>query len=185
MEDCRIVDLYWQRSTDAIAESERKYGKYCHAIALRILANPQDAEESVNDTWRGAWNAMPVHRPQHLSAILGKITRRLALNRYQADRAGKRGGGELPLLLEELESCLPHAPSAAQAAEDAELERAVDRFLHTLPERECNLFLRRYWYAEPLSEIAARYGLRLNTVKTSLFRSRNKLRAHLEREGFL
>lgn len=185
MEDCRIVDLYWQRSGEAIAETHAKYGPYCYTIALRLLANAQDAEECVNDTWLGAWNAMPVHRPCHLAPFLGKITRSLAFSRYRSGHAERRGGGELPLVLEELGDCLPSAPSAAQAVEDAELEAAVGRFLRTLPERECSVFLRRYWYAEPLAEIAERYRLNLNTVKASLFRSRKKLKAHLEKEGLL
>ncbi|WP_298032067.1 RNA polymerase sigma factor [uncultured Dysosmobacter sp.] len=183
MEDSRIVDLYWQRSGDAITETHAKYGNYCYAIAHNILANGQDAEECVNDTWLGAWNAMPIHRPEKLKLFLGKIARRTALGRFQAARAEKRGGGELPLVLEELGDCVPSVPSAAQAAEDRELERALNRFLHTLPEQACDLFLRRYWFAEPLADIAARYRLNPNTVKTSLFRSREKLRRYLEKEG--
>lgn len=183
MEDSRIVDLYWQRSGDAIAETEAKYGKYCHAIAFRILADEGEAEECVNDTWLGAWNAMPVHRPEKLKFFLGKIARSLACNRYRAGRTAKRGGGEMPMVLEELGSCVPTAPSAAQAAEDRELEDMINRFLYTLPRRDCHIFLRRYWYAEPLKVVAERYGMRLNTVKSSLYRSREKLRKALEKEG--
>lgn len=185
MEDRQIIDLYWQRSADAIAESSAKYGGYCHAIAYRILGDHRDAEECVNDTWAGAWNAMPVHRPTYLGAFLGTITRRIACNRLSAQRVEKRGGGELPLVLEELTDCIPQAPSAAQAVEDAELERAVGRFLHTLSRRDCDLFLRRYWFAEPVADIAARYGLQTGTVKTSLHRSREKLRRYLEKEELL
>ncbi|MDO4316089.1 MAG: sigma-70 family RNA polymerase sigma factor [Oscillospiraceae bacterium] len=185
MEDSRIVELYWQRSADAITETHAKYGSYCYAIARNILGSAQDAEECVNDTWLGAWNAMPVHRPERLGPFVGKITRSLACNRRSAARAEKRGGGELPLVLEELGDCVPAAPSAAQAAEDRELERALNRFLRTLPERSCNIFLRRYWFAEPLADIAARYGLNQNTVKTNLFRSREKLRRYLEKEGIV
>lgn len=184
MEDSRIVELYWRRSADAVAETSRKYGGYCYAIAYNLLASAQDAEECVNDTWLGAWNSMPENRPDRLAPYLGKIARSLAFNRFRAARAEKRGGGELPLVLEELGKCIPSSPSAAQAVEDAELEREINRFLRTLPPRDCDIFLRRYWYAEPLAEIAARYGLKLNTVKTSLYRSREKLRSHLEKEGF-
>ena len=183
MEDGRIVDLYWRRDGAAITETSAKYGGYCRAIACNILPDVRDAEECVNDTWLGAWNAMPVHRPDRLAPFLGRITRNLALNRYRSARAEKRGGGEFPLVLEELEGCVPSSPSAEQAVEDAELERLVNRFLHTLSPRDCDLFLRRYWFAEPLSDIAERYGLKENTVKTSLFRSRAKLRRYLEREG--
>ena len=185
MEDSQIVDLYWQRCTDAITESNAKYGGYCHTIALRILGNHLDAEECVNDTWVGAWNAMPVHRPACLSAFLGKITRRAACNRLETLRAEKRGGGELPLVLEELADCVPAAADPSRAVEDAELARAVNRFLRRLPERACNVFLRRYWYAEALVDIAARYGMSEGAVKASLFRTRQKLRNHLEKEGLL
>ncbi len=185
MEDQKIIDLFLQRKDDAIDQTSQKYGKYCYAIAWNILSNRQDAEECVNDTWLNAWNAIPPHRPERLRPFLGKITRACAFNRCKAQRAQKRGGGELPLILEELESCLPAAPSAAEETEAAALEDSVSRFLHTLPEQECSIFLRRYWFAEPLSEIARRYGLNLNTVKSSLHRSRGKLKRHLEREELL
>lgn len=185
MEDCRIVDLYWQRNADAITETSTKYGKYCYAIAFNILSDFQDAEECMNDTWMGAWNAMPIHRPDRLAAFLGKITRGVAYNKFKAKHANKRGGGELPLVLDELEFCIPSTHSAAQAVEDAELERSVNHFLHTLSVQDCNIFLRRYWYVEPLAEIADKYALKLNTVKTSLFRSRMKLKNFLEKEGVL
>ena len=185
MNDAGIVELYWLRSAQAITETQRKYGSYCYTIALGLLKSPQDAEECVNDTWLGAWNAMPEHRPDHLAPFLGKIVRSLAFDRFRASRAQKRGGGELPLVLEELGDCVPAVPSAAQAAEDAELERSVNAFLHTLPPRDCDIFLRRYWYAEPLADIAQRYGLKLNTVKTSLFRSRGKLKDFLNKEGII
>ena len=122
MEDSRIVELYWRRSGDAIAETSRKYGGYCYAIAYNLLSSVQDAEECVNDTWLGAWNSMPDNRPNYLAPFLGKIARSLAFNRFRAGRAEKRGGGELPLVLEELGDCVPAAPSAAQAVEDGELE---------------------------------------------------------------
>ena len=114
MNDAGIVELYWLRSAQAITETQRKYGSYCYTIALGLLKSPQDAEECVNDTWLGAWNAMPEHRPDHLAPFLGKIARSLAFDRFRASRAQKRGGGELPLVLEELGDCVPAVPSAAQ-----------------------------------------------------------------------
>lgn len=185
MEDAQIVELYWQRDPEAIRETDGKYGRYCRTVARNILPDEQDVEECVNDTWLGAWNAMPVQRPVYLAAFLGRITRNLAFNRFKASRAEKRGGGELPLALEELESCVPTAPSAAQEVEDAELEQMINRFLCTLPHRDCDVFLRRYWFVESMAEIAARYGMKESTVKTSLFRSRKKLKSYLEREGVL
>lgn len=183
MDDCGIIDLYWRRSEDAILETAAKYGAYCRSIAKGILANPQDEEECVNDTWIKAWNAMPDKRPDRLRLFLGKITRRLACDAVRSRAAQKRGGGVYIEALEELGECVPSSPGADQAVEDRELEEILNRFLHTLPERDCNIFLRRYWYAQPLEAIAKRYALKLNTVKTSLYRSREKLRRYLEKEG--
>lgn len=184
MEDRAIVDLYWSRDPEAIQCTGEKYGGYCRTIARNILPDRRDAEECVNDTWLGAWNAMPENRPGLLAPFLGKITRNLAYTRWRAGRAEKRGKGELPLVLDELAECISSA-DALQAVETAELETEVNRFLRTLPERECNVFLRRYWFAEPMADIARRYGMREATVRTSLFRSREKLRRHLEKEGLL
>ena len=102
MEDQAIVELYWQRSDRAIAETERKYGRYCHKIAWNICMNCQDAEECVNDTWFRAWNLMPDKRPAALPGFLGGITRNLAIDRYKTKNRKKRGGGETELALEEL-----------------------------------------------------------------------------------
>ena len=184
MEDRAIVDLYWSRDPEAIRRTGEKYGGYCRAIARNILPDRRDAEECVNDTWLKAWNAMPEERPGLLAPFLGKITRNLAFTRWRAGHAEKRGGGELPLVLEELAECASSADTL-QAVEAAELEAAVNRFLHTLPERECGVFLRRYWFTEPMADVARRYGMREATVRTSLFRTREKLRRYLEKEGFL
>lgn len=184
MEDYAIVELYWSRNPEAIRRTGEKYGGYCRAIARNILSDSRDAEECVNDTWLNAWNAMPENRPSLLAPFLGKITRNLAFTRWRASRAQKRGGGELPLVLDELTECVSSA-GTLQAVEAAELEAAVNRFLHTLPERDCNIFLRRCWFTEPMADIAKRYGMPENTVRTSLFRSREKLRLYLEKEELL
>ena len=184
MEDHDIVELYWQRDPEAIRRTVKKYGGYCRAVARNILPDRRDAEECVNDTWLNAWNAMPEGRPRLLAPFLGKITRNLAFNRWRAGHAEKRGGGEMPLVLEELGECAS-ASDTHQALEMAELEETVRRFLRTLPERECSVFLRRYWFTEPMANIARRYGMREATVRTSLFRSREKLRRYLEKEELL
>ncbi len=184
MEDHIIVNLYWSRNPEAIQRTGEKYGGYCRSIARNILPDCRDAEECVNDTWLNAWNAMPENRPSLLAPFLGKITRNLAFTRWRASRTEKRGGGELPLVMDELSECAsPDNP--LQAVETAELEAAINRFLRALPERECSVFLRRYWFADPMVNIARRYGMRESTVRTSLFRSREKLRRHLEKEGLL
>ena len=183
MEDRGIIALYWAREEQALAETERKYGRYCWTIAHHILRSPRDSEECVNDTWLRAWNAMPPQRPSILSSFLGKITRNLALDRYRAGHSGKRGGGQTELALEELSECLPGGADAESLVEAAELSRALDRFLRTLPERDCSLFLRRYWYLDSVREIADRYGVAEGTVKSSLHRTRGKLRNYLEEQG--
>ena len=185
MEDRQIVDLYWQRSSEAIAQSQQKYGAYCYAVSHNILQNREDAQECVNDTWLQAWNAMPPQRPTYLSAFLAKITRNLAFNRWNSRSAETRGGGELPLVLEELAECVAAPSDVEQEYNARELEQAVSRFLRGLPAREANVFLRRCFFTEPLPDIARRYGLSENHVSVLLSRTRKKLRNFLAKEGFL
>ena len=183
MTDVEIVDLYWNREQSAITHTANQYGRYCYSIANSILHNNEDSEECLNDTWRRAWEAIPPQRPNKLSLFLGKITRHLAFDKYKMSKAKKRGGSELSLTLDELDECIPSSDSVEQAIEFEELERVINRFLHELPERECNIFLLRYWYNKPLAEIASRYSMKTNNVKASLFRIRQKLKARLEKEG--
>jgi RNA polymerase sigma-70 factor (ECF subfamily) len=185
--DAEIIGLYWGRDQAAIAQTAKRYGNYCYSIAYRILGSGEDSEECLNDTWQRAWNAIPPQRPNVLSLFLGRITRNLAFDRHKMGTAQKRGGGELPLVLEELDECVPSPDSVEQAVERAiegsELERVVNAFLHGLPERECDIFLLRYWHSYSLAEIGSRPSMRENNVKASLFRSRQKLRSYLEKEG--
>ena len=183
MKDTEILDLYWAREERAISETEKAYGSYCYSIAWHILYSKEDSDECVNDTWLRAWNAIPPKRPDRLALFLGTITRNLSLDRWKGKRTMKRGSGEMFLTLDELAECVPDGHNTEATVEAAELERMLNQFLHTLPERECNVFLRRYWYVEEYGEIAKRYGMKLNTVKTSLFRTRAKLREFLEKEG--
>ncbi len=185
MQDQEIIELYWHRDEKAVAESGQKYGAYCFVIANHILSNKEDADECVNDTWLAAWNSIPPQRPNRFSAFLGRITRNVSLNKFKSKYAGKRGGGELPAALDELGECIPGEDSADGAVNDAELQKCISRFLGGLPERERNIFLRRYWYVEPLAAIAERYGMKQNSVKGSLFRSREKLRKCLEKEDLM
>ena len=185
MRDSDIVDLYWARDERAVAETEAKYGRYCLAIARNILADREDARECVNDTWLGAWNAMPDARPDILSAFLGKITRRLALDRWRAKYAAKRGGGETPLVLDELMDCAPAAGGPEDELAMRELTRAVNDFVRALPAVEMGVFLRRYWYMDSVADIASAFGFSRSKVKSMLARTRKKLRTHLEKEGFI
>ena len=182
MEDSRIVDLYWQRSQEAISQTAQKYGRYCFSIAYSILENGSDAEETVNDTWLGAWNAMPPHRPQILSAFLGKITRRTALKRWEANCAARRGGGETALVLDELAGCIP-GKSLEETLSERELSRILAKFLRDLPRTERQIFVCRYWYLDPIREITKQFGFSESKVKSMLLRTRNKLKKELEKEG--
>ena len=183
MEDSAIIDLYWARQESALSETDKKYGGYCRSIAQNILHNEQDSEECVSDTYLHAWNAMPPQRPGVLSAFLGRITRNLSLDRCRIARAEKRGGGSLPLALDELEGCIPSELRTEDHLEEAELVSVIDRFLRGQPQRECVIFLRRYWYLDTISQIAARYELPENTVKSILHRTRERLRKELKKEG--
>ncbi len=183
MEDEKIIDLYWARQERALAETELKYGRYCRAIAENILHCPEDSDECVSDTWLHAWNAMPPKRPTILQAFLGRITRNLSIDRWKAARAEKRGGGSMELALDELSECVPSGTGIERVLDEKELSHAIDTFLRTLPERECGVFLRRYWYADPIRRIAQQYGMNENSVKSVLFRTREKLRKYLEGEG--
>lgn len=184
MEDREIVELYWQRDADAIAETARKYGGYCFSIADSILHSAGDAEECVNDTWLRAWNGMPPQRPAALRLFLARITRNLAFDRFRRENAAKRSGG-LSLVLEELEECVSGGGDAAAAWEARELGEAIRRFVAALPEQEGNVLVRRYFFVEPVAEIAERYGLTENHVSVILSRTRRKLRTYLVKEGYL
>lgn len=183
MDDTGIIDLYWARDEQALTETERKYGPYCRSISYQIVKNRQDAEECVNDAYVRAWNAMPPQRPFALGAFLAKIVRNLSLSHYRKTRTKRRGGGMVPLLLEELGDVTADGPE--QLLEAAELSRLLDRFLRSLPQKECCIFMRRYWYMDALEDIARRYHMALGSVKSSLFRTRKKLREFLEQEGIL
>ena len=185
LEDSKIIDLYWARKEQALAETDAKYGSYCRTIARNILRNFEDTEECVSDTWLHAWNSMPPQRPGILSAFLGRITRNLSFDRCKYQQAAKRGGGALPLALDELGECIPSAQRVEYTLEQKELAAAIDRFLRTLPERECSMFLRRYWYVDSVQLIAARYAIKENTAKSILFRTREKLRRYLAGEGII
>jgi RNA polymerase sigma-70 factor (ECF subfamily) len=183
MTDDEIINLYWDRDQAAVQQTINQYGNYCYSIAYNILYSREDSEECTNDTWLRAWNAIPPQRPGKFSLFLGKITRHLAFDKYKLNTAKKRGGSEMKLALDELNECVPSSVSVEQAIEDSELEKLINKFLHTLPERECNIFLLRYWYNKPLAEIGTHISMKANNVKASLFRSRQKLRNYLEKEG--
>lgn len=185
MDDKQIVDLYFARKEQAIRETAKKYGKYCFAIARNILQNSSDAEETVNDTYMGAWNSIPPHRPAMLSTYLGKITRRLALKRWTANRTQKRGGSEIALALEELAGCIPSDFDVESRINEDELTQILNDIVRNLPNPESHVFLCRYWYLDSIEAIARRFDFSQSKVKSMLSRTRKKLYAHLQKEGYL
>ena len=184
MLDEQIVALYWSRSEQAIAETGEKYGGYLNRIAYGILRDTLDAQECVNDTYHSAWNAMPPSKPNRLSAFLGKITRRLSIDRLRSQTAEKRGGGELPLVLDELSGCVSGADTAEDEVLRQELYALLDAFLSSLSDTERRVFLRRYWYLDSIAEIAERFGFTQSKTASMLHRTRGKLREALRKEGY-
>ncbi len=184
MDDEKIIQLYWDRDEQAIPATDNKYGNYCRSIAKNILGNNEDAEECVNDTYWNVWNAIPPHRPNLLSAFLGKITRNLSLNRYRRNTADKRGGGALSAVLDELGDLVSGSDAADQAFNAKEIVHAIDAFLDTLSPEKRSIFISRYWGTESISVIAARYGMKQTAVSMSLKRTRQKLHNYLSERGF-
>lgn len=185
MDDEAIIALYWARNEAAIRATDVKYGRFCSRVAWNILADAEDARECVNDTYLAAWRSMPPKRPTALGAYLGSITRNLSLVRLRARNTQKRGGGEVPLCLDELAECVPSRSRVEERVELSELAEAVNRFLGALGDDERELFVCRYFFAAPLSELAERFGWSEGRVRTRLCRTRAKLRKFLVGEGLI
>ena len=183
-DDKQIVELYWQRDEQAIAETAAKYETYCMKISQNILSDRADSEENVNDTYLHAWQAMPPQRPAILSAFLGKIARNLALNRYKARSAQKRQGDVFALSLDELDDCAVSLPDPESETAAAELGASISAFLRTQSEEVRSMFVLRYFYCESIEELSARFRCGESRIKTTLLRTRRKLREHLIKEGY-
>ena len=185
MEDSQIVALYWARDEQALAETASKYDRYCYRIAYNILSNREDADESVNDTYMSAWERIPPHEPSVLSAFLGKLTRRISLNRWRSRSRQKRGGNQVPLALEELGECIPSHDDVEHRVQQKELTQAIVSFLNTLPETDREVFLCRYWYLADIRQISNAFGFTESKVKSMLHRTRIRLKAHLTEEALI
>lgn len=185
MEDEAIVALYWARKEQAIRETAKKYDDYLDTIARRILGDPLDAAECVNDTYLAAWDSIPPHRPQQLSTYLAKLTRRIAMKIWRSRDTQKRGGGEIALSLEELSQCIPHRQTPEDTISAKELAAAIDTFLLSLPKTERLVFVHRYFYGCSIRELCRQFGFGKSKTETMLFRTRKKLKAHLQEEGYL
>ena len=181
MDDSKIIDLYFARKEDAIKHTDETYGRRLYHLAENIGKNGQDAEESGSDTYMKAWDTIPPQRPQHFFAYLAKICRNFALKRLDWKTAGKRKA-EIVSLTEEMEMCIPDQ-SRDREMEAKELGMILDRFLRTLTPENQMVFLRRYWYADTIAEIAARYGISESAVQMRLIRTKTKLAQYLAKEG--
>lgn len=181
MEDRRIIELFFERSEQAVHALSGKYGKLCRTIARGILADPRDVEECENDTWMRVWNSIPPDCPEYLGAYVGRITRNLAINRLKFDSRKKRGG-ELASIHTELRDCIPDRHDVEAAADDTVLQ-CIRRFLERQSPRDRVLFLRRYFYLESVQDLAAPFGITASAVSTRLGRMRAKLKTELEKEG--
>ena len=185
LDDKTIIELYFQRNEQAIQAAMEAYGNYCQTVANTILEDPGDAEEAVADTWIQAWNTIPPQRPVHLRLYLGKITRNRALSIWRKKHAQSRGGGQVPLVLDELSDCLSTQSSPEELVSTKELAKSISAFLQTLPQRQRTMFLRRYFYLEDIHSIAALFGTREVNVRMTLSRLRQKLKDYLIQEGYL
>lgn len=184
MDDNGIIQMYWNRDDRAINLTSEKYGHYCKTIAKNILNNEEDAEECVNDTYLNAWNSMPTHWPEQLATFLGKIVRNLSFNKYRHDHAEKRGGGEITLVLDELTDCVSDIDDVEQLIDRQELAKSINAFVRSLPTEKRNIFVRRYWYADLVSDIAGDYGMLQAIVSKTLERTRKQLKSYLTERGF-
>ena len=184
MDDNQIIELFFARDEGAIEAVQREYGGYCVSIARNILGDRGAAEECVNDGWLKCWQSIPPQRPRSLKSFAGRIVRNLALSALRADTAQKRGGGQVQLALDELSEVVSGGETPEGALDRAAFRAALDGFLADLPERNRNLFLRRYWYLDSVEALAKRFSMSRTQVTTTLHRLRQRLRVHLEQEGF-
>lgn len=184
MEDQRIVQLYWERNQEAITASDEKYGGLCRSLSRNIVGTEEDAEECVNDTWHRAWITMPPQRPDSLRAYLCRIVRNLSIDLWRSHNRQKRNYS-LESLLGELEDCLPDATGPEQLTEERETAASIDRWLDTLSREDRVLFLRRYWYGDPVGQLAIRLNWTPNHMAQKLRRLRLSLKDHLEKEGVI
>ena len=184
MTDEQIVEMYWDRNEQAISVTSEKYGTYCYSVAYGILHNEEDSKESVNDTYMSAWNSMPPHKPNVLKTFLGKITRRLSIDRLKRKNAEKRGG-EIAEVLDELAECISPSGDPIAEMEKETLDKTINTFVRELKDTEQRVFLCRYWYAKSVKEIAKLFGFSESKVKVMLMRTRNKLKTRLNEEGLL
>lgn len=184
MNDSDIVRLFWERNETALAAAEKKFGERCRFVAANILGSRTDAEDCVNDAYLKLWELIPPNRPKVLGSFLCRLVRNTAVDMLRTRLTDKRGKGKAALVFEELEEIIPDNSSVEAAYENKALLASIESFLNQEPARERRIFILRYWYGCKVSEIAKRYGARRNTVSVILSRTRQRLKEHLEKEGY-
>ena len=184
MTDTEIIELFFERSDRAIAELEAAHGSAVRRVAMNILANPLDGEECVNDTWFGVWNTIPPLRPYPLRTFVCRIARNLATKKYHANNALKRNS-QYDLALDELAECIPDINTIESEYASRELAKTINRFLGTLNYVDRFIFMRRYWYADSIPDIAEMTNMNYNTVSVHLHRTKTKLKNQLTKEGLI
>jgi len=184
MEDQQIIRLYFDRNESAIQETDSKYGKQLHLLSVLITEDQRDAQECVNDTYLEAWNRIPPHKPDHLYPFLAKITRHKSIDLCRHNRAQKRSGVIVELTAE-LEACLPSPTDIQKVVDQRFLQESINRFVRGLDRLSQYIFVRRYFFAEPISVIAGATGNSPVSITSKLHRLRTKLKKHLSQEGIL
>lgn len=184
MDDRKIIELYYARDELGLKKTDEIYGKYCRSIAKNILSSDEDAEEVLNDTLLRAWNSIPPEEPKSLKSYLGTLARNISFDRYRKMKAEKRGGCEVAVCLEEAEEFLADTKGISEEYEKRELTKFLNEFLHSLPERECDIFVRRYYYCDSTADIGKRFALKESNVLVILSRTRKKLKKALEKGGY-
>ena len=184
MKDQEIVSLYWNRNEDAIHQTQMKYGAYLSKVSYNILADFEDSKECVNDTYLAAWNSMPENRPNNLATYLGKITRQISIDVFRKRHREKRYASEYAVSLDELGDSFTNGVTPEQELDAKLLDEAINRFVSALPEMTQRAFVGRYYFFDSIKEIATYCGLTEGKVKVLLFRTRQKLKVYLNKEGF-
>ena len=182
MQDSKIIDLFFERSEQAITELSLKYEKLCINIAVNILSNEEDSLECINDSYLGVWNTVPPKRPENLKYYLCRIVRNNALKRFHSNTAAKRNS-HYDVALQELEGCLPDESSIEKELTSAEITRLIDSFLQGQSKENRVIFTRRYFFSDSIGDIANRVGMSESNISVRLNRMRKSLRNHLEKEG--
>lgn len=184
MEDSKIVDMYLARDEGAINVTAEKYGNKLKSIASGIVEDEHVAEECENDTYLKAWTSIPPHEPRtYLFSFLAKITRHISLDRCRERNRIKRNFN-LIALTSEMELCLPSSEDVSKHVDAKILGALISKFLREQPEEKRNIFIRRYWYMDSISDIANKFNLKESKVKTMLHRLRNDLKDYLTKEGY-